>query len=128
MLRLTGAQALVRVLAAEQVPFAFGIVGGKLAPLMHALAWQTEAFGLGPSERVAFLAGFALAGFTVGLPSSASSTPLGCRPRAAFASFTLASRAAMRSTTFSAVGAAGASTTSFSPAALRSMSSSTCSR
>ncbi|MDM0073234.1 thiamine pyrophosphate-binding protein [Variovorax sp. J2P1-59] len=40
MLRLTGAQALVRVLAAEQVPFAFGIVGGKLAPLMHALSQQ----------------------------------------------------------------------------------------
>jgi acetolactate synthase-1/2/3 large subunit len=40
MLRLTGAQALVRILAAEQVPFAFGIVGGKLAPLMHALAQQ----------------------------------------------------------------------------------------
>jgi acetolactate synthase-1/2/3 large subunit len=37
---LTGAQALVRVLAAEQVPFAFGIVGGKLAPLMHALSQQ----------------------------------------------------------------------------------------
>lgn len=40
MIQLTGAQALVRVLAAEQVPFAFGIVGGKLAPLMHALSQQ----------------------------------------------------------------------------------------
>ncbi|MEJ8858742.1 thiamine pyrophosphate-binding protein [Variovorax robiniae] len=40
MIRLTGAQALVRVLQAEQVPFAFGIVGGKLAPLMHALSQQ----------------------------------------------------------------------------------------
>jgi acetolactate synthase-1/2/3 large subunit len=40
VLRLTGAQALVRILAAEQVPFAFGIVGGKLAPLMHALSQQ----------------------------------------------------------------------------------------
>ncbi|MDM0103533.1 thiamine pyrophosphate-binding protein [Variovorax sp. J22R24] len=40
MLRLTGAQALVRILAMEQVPFAFGIVGGKLAPLMHALSQQ----------------------------------------------------------------------------------------
>ena len=37
MLKLTGAQALVRVLAGEGVPFAFGIVGGKLAPLLHAL-------------------------------------------------------------------------------------------
>jgi acetolactate synthase-1/2/3 large subunit len=40
MIQLTGAQALVRILAAEQVPFAFGIVGGKLAPLMHALSQQ----------------------------------------------------------------------------------------
>lgn len=37
---LTGAQALVRVLAAEQVPYAFGIVGGKLAPLLHAISQQ----------------------------------------------------------------------------------------
>ena len=36
-MRLTGAQALVRILAAEQVPFAAGIAGGKLAPLLHAL-------------------------------------------------------------------------------------------
>lgn len=40
MIRLTGAEALVRVLAVERVPFAFGIVGGKLAPLMHALSRQ----------------------------------------------------------------------------------------
>ena len=38
MIRLTGAQALVRVLVGEQVPFAFGIVGGKLAPLIHAIS------------------------------------------------------------------------------------------
>jgi thiamine pyrophosphate-dependent acetolactate synthase large subunit-like protein len=37
VLKLTGAQALVKVLAGEGVPFAFGIVGGKLAPLIHAL-------------------------------------------------------------------------------------------
>jgi thiamine pyrophosphate-dependent acetolactate synthase large subunit-like protein len=36
--RLTGAQALVRILLAEQVRFVFGIVGGKLAPLLHAIA------------------------------------------------------------------------------------------
>src|SRR5262245_39755201 len=36
-MQLTGAQALVRVLAAEDVSFAFGVVGGKLAPLLHAL-------------------------------------------------------------------------------------------
>ena len=40
MVQLTGAQALVRVLLAEQVPFAFGIVGGKLAPMIHALSQQ----------------------------------------------------------------------------------------
>lgn len=34
---LNGAQTLVRLLQAEQVPAAFGIVGGKLAPLLHAL-------------------------------------------------------------------------------------------
>ena len=42
MLKLTGAQALVRLLAAEGVPFAFGIVGGKLAPLLHALSQQEQ--------------------------------------------------------------------------------------
>jgi len=36
-MQLTGAQALVRILAAERVPFAFGVAGGKLAPLLHAL-------------------------------------------------------------------------------------------
>ena len=34
---LTGAQALVRGLAAERISFAFGVVGGKLAPLLHAI-------------------------------------------------------------------------------------------
>jgi thiamine pyrophosphate-dependent acetolactate synthase large subunit-like protein len=38
MQKLTGAQALVRVLAAESVQHIFGVVGGKLAPLLHALA------------------------------------------------------------------------------------------
>ena len=40
MLQLTGAQALLRLLAAEDVPYAFGIVGGKLAPLLHAISQQ----------------------------------------------------------------------------------------
>ena len=35
---LNGAQALVRLLQAEGVPLACGIVGGKLAPLLHALS------------------------------------------------------------------------------------------
>lgn len=43
-LRLTGAQALVRLLEAEAVPFAFGIVGGKLAPLLKALSTSTIRF------------------------------------------------------------------------------------
>jgi acetolactate synthase-1/2/3 large subunit len=36
--KLTGAEALVRCLEAERVSFAFGIAGGKLGPLLHALA------------------------------------------------------------------------------------------
>ena len=43
-LTLTGAQALVRVLQAEQVPAVFGIVGGKLAPLLHALSHSNIPF------------------------------------------------------------------------------------
>ena len=41
---LTGAQALVRLLQAEAVPAAFGIVGGKLAPLLHALSLSDIPF------------------------------------------------------------------------------------
>lgn len=41
-MRLTGAQALVRCLATEDVGFAFGIASGKLTPLLHALS-QTPA-------------------------------------------------------------------------------------
>ena len=40
VLRLTGAQALVRSLRAEQVGHVFGVVGGKLAPLLHAIAQE----------------------------------------------------------------------------------------
>ena len=40
MMQLTGAQALLRLLGAEGVPYAFGIVGGKLAPLLHAISQQ----------------------------------------------------------------------------------------
>ena len=43
-LTLSGAQALVRLLQAERVPAAFGIVGGKLAPLLHALSQSSIAF------------------------------------------------------------------------------------
>jgi thiamine pyrophosphate-dependent acetolactate synthase large subunit-like protein len=38
MQTMTGAQALVRVLVAESITHIFGIVGGKLAPLLHAIA------------------------------------------------------------------------------------------
>jgi thiamine pyrophosphate-dependent acetolactate synthase large subunit-like protein len=41
---LTGAQVLVRLLQAEQVGQAFGIVGGKLAPLLHALSRSDIVF------------------------------------------------------------------------------------
>jgi len=53
MPRLSAAQALVRILAAEQVPFAFGIVGGKLAPLMHALAQQDSVQFVGVRHEAA---------------------------------------------------------------------------
>jgi thiamine pyrophosphate-dependent acetolactate synthase large subunit-like protein len=38
MAKLTGAQALVRCLLAESVTLAFGVVGGKLAPLLYAIS------------------------------------------------------------------------------------------
>ena len=42
--RLTGGEALVRLLLAAGVREAFGIVGGKLAPLLHALSRSPIAF------------------------------------------------------------------------------------
>ena len=42
--RLNGAQALVRLLQAEGVTQAFGIVGGKLGPLLHALSQSPLRF------------------------------------------------------------------------------------
>ena len=50
---LTGAQALVRVLAAEQVPYAFGIVGGKLAPLLHAISQEKSIRYVGVRHEAA---------------------------------------------------------------------------
>ncbi len=38
MQKMTGAQALVKILAAESVEHVFGVVGGKLAPLLYAMA------------------------------------------------------------------------------------------
>src|SRR5205823_6065207 len=56
---------------------------------------------------------------------SSAGRPVGWRVRDSFAAATLASRAAMRSTTLSALTGWGAATSSVSPAALRSMRSST---
>lgn len=44
ILRLTAAEALVRLLQAEGVGEAFGLVGGKLAPLLHALSRSSVRF------------------------------------------------------------------------------------
>ncbi|MEO5672874.1 MAG: thiamine pyrophosphate-binding protein, partial [Ramlibacter sp.] len=61
---LTGAEALVRVLLAEQVGFAFGIVGGKLTPLLHAISQRPQMRfigvrheGVGPMMAAAVHAG-----------------------------------------------------------------------
>jgi thiamine pyrophosphate-dependent acetolactate synthase large subunit-like protein len=47
MQTLSGAQALVRVLAAESITQVFGIVGGKLAPLLHAIAAESSMTFIG---------------------------------------------------------------------------------
>ncbi len=63
-LTLTGAQALVRCLEAEQVGFAFGIASGKLTPLLHALS-QTPSIrfvGLRHEAAGAMMAAAAYAG------------------------------------------------------------------
>ncbi|MBW8718923.1 MAG: thiamine pyrophosphate-binding protein, partial [Variovorax paradoxus] len=41
-LQINGAQALVRLLLAAQMREVFGIVGGKLGPLLHAVAQQVQ--------------------------------------------------------------------------------------
>ncbi|MEY2953266.1 MAG: hypothetical protein RLZZ401_1353, partial [Pseudomonadota bacterium] len=53
MLQLTGAQALVRVLQAEGIGFVFGIVGGKLAPLIHAISQQPSIRYVGVRHEAA---------------------------------------------------------------------------
>ncbi|MET3464275.1 thiamine pyrophosphate-binding protein [Variovorax atrisoli] len=61
---LTGAQALVRVLLGEAVRHVYGIVGGKLSPLLHAISWYpqlrfigTRHEGTGPMMAAASFAG-----------------------------------------------------------------------
>ncbi len=52
-LRLTGAQALVRILLAEGVDTVFGIVGGKLSPLFHALSREPRIRFIGVRHEAA---------------------------------------------------------------------------
>ncbi len=51
--RLTGAQALVRILLAEKVDTVFGIVGGKLSPLFHALSREPRIRFIGVRHEAA---------------------------------------------------------------------------
>lgn len=50
---LTGAEAMVRLLEAEGVERAFGIVGGKLSPLLHALAMRARIGFVGVRHEAA---------------------------------------------------------------------------
>ncbi|MBS7781384.1 thiamine pyrophosphate-binding protein [Acidovorax sp. CCYZU-2555] len=52
-IRVSGAQALVRVLQAEGVNAIFGIVGGKLSPLFHALSQQSALRFIGLRHEAA---------------------------------------------------------------------------
>jgi thiamine pyrophosphate-dependent acetolactate synthase large subunit-like protein len=52
-LQLTGAQALVATLAAENVGHVFGIVGGKLTPLLHAISNQRSMRFMGVRHEAA---------------------------------------------------------------------------
>ncbi|MDB5533760.1 MAG: uncharacterized protein JWO28_2075 [Hyphomicrobiales bacterium] len=52
-MQITGAEAIVRALAVEQVPFVFGIVGGKLAPLLHAIAHEPSIRFVGARHEAA---------------------------------------------------------------------------
>lgn len=47
MVQLTGAEALTRLLVPEAVPFVFGIAGGKLNPLLHAISREPSIRYLG---------------------------------------------------------------------------------
>ena len=52
-IRLTGAQALLRVLIAEGVDTVFGVVGGKLSPLFHALSQEPRIRFIGVRHEAA---------------------------------------------------------------------------
>ncbi len=53
MVMVTGAQALVRILQAEAVGWVFGVVGGKLAPLLHAISQQPSLRFVGVRHEAA---------------------------------------------------------------------------
>jgi thiamine pyrophosphate-dependent acetolactate synthase large subunit-like protein len=53
LVTLNGAQVLVRLLLAEQVEAVYGIVGGKLGPLLHAISQQAQLRFLGVRHEAA---------------------------------------------------------------------------
>ena len=53
MMAVTGAQALVRILQAESVGWVFGVVGGKLAPLLHAISQAPDLRFVGVRHEAA---------------------------------------------------------------------------
>lgn len=53
MIRLTGAEVLVRLLARERVSHVFGVVGGKLAPILHAISQQPDMRYVGVRHEAA---------------------------------------------------------------------------
>ena len=64
MVTMTGAQALVRILKAESVSHVFGIVGGKLAPLLHAIDQEKsmQFFGVRHEAAAPMMAAATFAG------------------------------------------------------------------
>jgi thiamine pyrophosphate-dependent acetolactate synthase large subunit-like protein len=53
MIQMTGAEALTRLLVLEAVPFVFGIAGGKLNPLLHAISREPSIRYLGVRHEAA---------------------------------------------------------------------------
>lgn len=53
MSRLTGAEALTRLLKAEGVPYVFGVAGGKLSPFLHAISQEPSIRWVGVRHEAA---------------------------------------------------------------------------
>lgn len=53
MIQMTGAEALTRLLVPEAVPFVFGIAGGKLNPLLHAISREPSIRYVGVRHEAA---------------------------------------------------------------------------